>query len=123
MASTTVAFGVILLVLGIAGYFGTGMVSMTALIPAVFGLLLLVLGVLARDPGKRKHAMHFAAVIGVLVFLGSARGLSKLPAVLAGQPVQRPNAVLAQGAMALLTLIFVALCVRSFINARRSRTI
>jgi len=123
MASTTVAFGVILLVLGIAGYFGTGMVSMTALIPAVFGLLLLVLGVLARDPGKRKHAMHFAAVIGVLGFLGSARGLSKLPAVLAGQPVERPNAVLAQGAMAVLTLIFVALCVRSFINARRSRTI
>jgi hypothetical protein len=123
MANTTVSFGVILLVLGIAGYFGTGMVSLTALIPAAFGLVLLILGVIARDPGKRKHAMHFAAMIGVLGFLGSARGLAKLGAILAGHTVERQNAAIAQSVMAILMLIFIGLCVRSFIDARRSRTV
>lgn len=123
MANVAVGFGAVLIVLGIAGYFGSGMVSMTALIPAAFGLVLLVLGVIARDPEKRKHAMHIAAMVGVLGFLGSARGLGKLIHLLSGQPVERPGAVIAQSVMAILMLIFTWLCVRSFINARRSRTI
>jgi hypothetical protein len=123
MANTTVIFGVILLVLGIGGYLGTGMVSLTALIPAVFGLVLLLLGVAARDPNRRKHAMHFAAIIGVLGFLGSARGLAKLGPLLAGEAVERQNAVIAQALMAILMLIFTALCVRSFIQARRNRLV
>src|SRR3954469_8993731 len=123
MATTTISFGVILLILGIAGYFGSGMVSLTALIPAAFGLVLLILGMIARDPGKRKHAMHFAAMIGVLGFLGSARGLGNLIPLLSGQEVARPGAVIAQSIMAILMLIFTWLCVRSFINARRNRTI
>ncbi len=123
MANVAVSFGVVLIVLGLAGYFGSGMVSLTALIPAAFGLVLLILGVIARDPGKRKHAMHFAAMIGVLGFLGSARGLGNLIPLLSGQEVARPGAVIAQSIMAILMLIFTWLCVRSFINARRNRTI
>jgi hypothetical protein len=123
MANVAISFGVVLIVLGIAGYFGSGMVSWTALIPAAFGLVLLVLGVIARDPAKRKHAMHVAAMIGVLGFLGSARGLGKLIQLLSGQRVERQGAVIAQSVMAILMLIFTWLCVRSFINARRSRTI
>ena len=123
MANTTIAFGVILLVLGIAGYFGTGMVSVTALIPAVFGVLLLLLGVIARDPGKRKHAMHFAAIVGLIGIAGSFSGLVKFFSLLSGASIERQNAVIAQAVMAILMIIFVALCVRSFINARRSRTV
>jgi ABC-type Na+ efflux pump permease subunit len=123
MANIAISFGLVLVVLGIVGYFGSGMVSLTALIPAAFGLVLLVLGAVARDPEKRKHAMHVAAMIGVLGFLGSARGLGKLIPLLSGQPVERPGAVIAQSVMAILMLIFTWLCVRSFINARRSRTI
>jgi hypothetical protein len=117
MANVAVGFGAILIVLGIASYFGTGMVSLTALIPAAFGLLLLIFGVVARDPGRRKHAMHGAALVGVLGFAGTARALSR---VAIGEMGPRPNAVIAQAVMAVLMLIFVILCVRSFINARRS---
>ena len=123
MANVAVGFGAVLIVLGIAGYFGSGMVSLTALIPAAFGLVLLILGVIARDPEKRKHAMHVAAMIGVLGFLGSARGLGNLIPLVSGQEVARPGAVIAQSIMAILMLIFTWLCVRSFINARRNRTI
>jgi O-antigen/teichoic acid export membrane protein len=123
MANIAISFGVILLVLGIAGYIGSGMASPTALIPAVFGLLLLVLGAVARDPAKRKMAMHIAAVVGVLGFFGSARGLVGLGSILAGDTVARPNAVIAQSIMAILMLIFIVLCFRSFRNARRDRVV
>jgi hypothetical protein len=121
MANTAIGFGIAFIVLGLAGYFGTGMVSMTALIPAAFGVVFCLLGLVARDPDKRKHAMHGAAALGVIAFFGSGRGLTKIWPLLAGEPVDRPSAVIAQALMALLSLIFVALCVKSFIDARRSR--
>lgn len=121
MANVAIGFGALLTALGVFSYLGTGAASPTALIPAAFGLILLVLGVLARDPAKRKSMMHFAAGIGVLGFAGSAPGLMKSFRMLGGETVERPNAVVAQAFMAVLCLAFVALCVRSFISARRSR--
>jgi hypothetical protein len=122
VASTTIAFGVVLIVLGVAGYFGSGAVSVTALIPAIFGVVLAALGVVARNEAMRKHAMHGAVLVGLLGFLGSARGLLRLPALMSGGEVARPAAVIAQSVMAILMLLFVALCVRSFINARVRRS-
>ena len=55
MASTSIALGVALIVLGLAGYFLTGAASFTALIPAVFGVIIALLGLVARDESKRKH--------------------------------------------------------------------
>jgi len=121
MAQTTLVFGGLLIVLGLASYFGTGGESVTALIPAFFGIALALAGLLARREAWRKHAMHVAAVVGVLGFLGSARGLLQLPLLLTAGGVERPAAVLAQAAMAILMAVFVALCVRSFIAARRAR--
>ena len=121
MANTTIGFGVAFIVLGLVSYFGTGMVSLTALIPAAFGALFVVLGLIARDPAKRRHSMHAAALLGLLAVLGSGRGLSKIGPLLAGEPVDRPNAVIAQSLMAVLGLVFVFLCIKSFIDARRNR--
>jgi hypothetical protein len=121
MANTTIAFGVAFIVLGLGGYFASGMASPTALIPAGFGVVFCILGALARDDRKRKHAMHAAALLGLLAVLGSGRGLTKIGPLLAGQPVERPAAVIAQSIMALLGIVFVALCIKSFRDARRSR--
>jgi hypothetical protein len=121
LAGTTIAFGVVLIVLGVAGYIGSGGASFTALIPAIFGVLLAGLGALARNEAMRKHAMHGAVLIGLLGFLGSARGLLQLPALISGGDVARPTAVIAQSVMAILMLLFVVLCVRSFISARAAR--
>jgi hypothetical protein len=123
MANTTIGFAIALIALGLLGYFGTGTTSLTALIPALFGLLLLLLGLMARRPERRKMAMHIAVVIGVLGFAGSVRGLTKLPDVLGGDPVERSEAVMAQSAMAVLMAIYVLLCVKSFVDARRRRTV
>ena len=120
MANVAIGFGVALLVLGLVGYVGSGMVSPTALIPAVFGVLLILLGVMARNPARRKLAMHIAVLVGLLGFVGSVRGLGTAMRMLAGEPVERPVATVAQAIMAILTLAFTVMCVRSFINARRS---
>ncbi len=121
MASTTIVFGVILILLGLGGYIGSGMASVTALIPALFGVLLAALGAIARNPERRKLAMHVAVTVGLIGFLGSLPGLLKAGALITGGPLERPMAVAAQSVMAILMAIFVGMCVKSFIDARRSR--
>jgi hypothetical protein len=112
--------GGLLEVLGIAGFLMTG--APTSLIPAVLGGLLFACGFLARSrPDWQRHAMHAAAGLGLLGFLGSASALLKLPTLLAGGFVERPAAVTSRVAMAVVCFIFVALCVKSFIDARRAK--
>lgn len=122
MAGTTIGIGLALVGVGLVGYFGTGAEHPTALIPAGFGVVLAILGELARNEQRRALYMHIAVTVGLLGFLGSFMGLVRFFRLLAGEAVARPDAVKAQAAMAALTGIFVILCVRSFINARRNRT-
>jgi hypothetical protein len=119
MPNITILFAVLLIILGIAGYIPTS--APTALIPAAVGVLLLICGVLARREGMRKHAMHAAAAIALIGLLGSVGGLIKLPTVINGTATGRPAAIIAQSIMAVLMTVFVALCVRSFIAARKNR--
>ena len=121
MANTTVVVGVTLIVLGVAGYAASGATSVTALIPAFFGLFLTGLGMMARNEQRRKLAMHIAVVVGLLGFAGSVSGLAGLVQMLQGADVARPMAVISRSIMAVLTGVFVALCVKSFIDVRRSR--
>ena len=116
MASTTIVFGLLLTLLGVGGYVMAGGSSATALIPAVFGLLLVLLGFVARADSLRKHAMHAAAVVALLGLIGALFSLLRTP--LAGRPAV---AVFSQAAMVVLAGIFLALCIRSFIDARRAR--
>ena len=119
VAPVSIAFGIALILLGLGGYFGTDRVSTTALIPAYFGLGFLILGLLARKEHLRKHAMHLAAALGVLGVIGGAiRPVGKL---VAGETVEMTTPVLLQLTMIVLCAVFVGLCVRSFIAARRAR--
>ncbi len=120
MAKITIGLGLVLIALGLGGYFGTGRASVTALIPAFFGLPLLILGLIALKERMRKGAMHVAVVIGLLGFLGTIRGLMKLPVLLTSGQLDRPAAVAVQAAMAMVCFVFVLLCVRSFIKTRRA---
>ncbi len=118
MPSTTRYFGLILIVLGVASYMLTGRTSVTALIPAIFGAVLLLCALVARKETARKHAMHAAVAVGLLGALAAlGRGI---PAALAGG-AGRP-AVLSQLLMGVLLVIYVALGVQSFIAARKART-
>lgn len=116
MTNITIAVGVILILLGVVGYFGTGMVSITAMIPTFFGLPILILGLLSRNEKLKMHAMHGAVLLALIGFIGSAmRGFPKL---FSGNEDAVSTAVIMQLVMAVVCGVFVALSIKSFIDAR-----
>jgi len=103
--------------------------SMTALIPAALGLVwLLVVVVVIYKPEFRKHAMHFAAVVGVVGVIGGIYALSGGPKEITelGLPMDlktmwdQPK--IRSGALcALVSAIYTGLAVKSFIDARKAQ--
>jgi uncharacterized membrane protein len=118
VANITIVVGLILIALGLGGYFGTGTTSVTALIPAFFGLPILLLGALALKDSMRKHAMHLAVMIGLIGFVG---GIVNAIRVLLKGNYEHSVAFAITCAMIVVCGVFVALCVRSFIQARKDR--
>jgi hypothetical protein len=123
MAKVTLIFAALLIALGLIGFLGTGGAHFTALIPSYFGLALLTFGFLAISPNesRRKLYMHVNVSIGLLGFLGGAieavRGyFHATSAGLTPNPIALTSKILLAGLM----FIYVLLCVRSFINARRT---
>jgi hypothetical protein len=124
MAKVSLVFAMLLAILGLGFYFGTGNQHPTALIPLWFGVALGVFGFFAVSPNesRRKLFMHINVTIGVLGFFGAA-----IRAIMvygnARSAGENPDyiAISAQCAMALILLVYVLMCVRSFIEARRAR--
>ena len=121
MSLLTIVFGILFIILGVGGFVATGSEHKTALIPAAFGVAYIVCGVLARKDDMRKHAMHGAAMLGLLGALVPIPGVIKFFKMISGETIERPQAAIAQTIMSVLSFVFVALCVRSFIAARRAR--
>ena len=125
MAKVTLVFAALFIALSLIGFIGTGSVHYTALIPAALGLLLGIFGALSLSPdaGRRKLFMHINVTLGLLGFLGTIMGLIQWFQMLAGATLKNPPATESKAVMALLCLIYVALCVRSFIAARKARLV
>jgi hypothetical protein len=123
MAKITLVFALLLVALGLVGYIGTGSVHPTALIPAWIGLALGVFGFLAisDNESRRKLFMHINVTIALLGFVGglveAIRGY--VHATSAGMAPDQ-IALASKLTLAGLLFIYVILCVRSFIAARRS---
>ena len=73
MPFTAIVFGALLVLTGVVGYIHGVMndkASLTAFIPAVFGLVIAILGLTANvKESLRKHLMHAAVVVALLGFL------------------------------------------------------
>ena len=113
MYLVTILFGVLLAITGVTVYIQTGSAHKTALIPAFLGGGLVICGLLAANEGRRMVVMHIAVVIGLMGFIGSMAKLFK-----SGQSTA---AFAGKAISAGLCAVFIALCVRSFIQARRAR--
>jgi hypothetical protein len=126
MAKVTLVFAVLLIALGLGSYFGTGSQHPTALIPTWFGLALGLFGFLAMSPeaGRRKLYMHINVTIGLLGFLGAAGRAIQSYGHARSEGIEPDRIALgAQITMAGVLLVYVLLCVRSFIEARRARMV
>jgi hypothetical protein len=122
MPTVSIVCGLLLIVVGVAGYvYGmtNGNASATALIPAFFGIVLAVLGAAAgAKENLRKHLMHAAVAVGLIGFiLPAGRLISRIG------DLTLTAAVVSQILMALVCLIFVILCIKSFADARRNRIV
>jgi hypothetical protein len=125
MARVTLIFALLMVVLGEAGYLGTGSLHKTALIPVWFGLALGLFGFLAiraKSEKARMTLMHINVTIGLIGFLSATIvAIQRYRLVTAAGHAPNPIALGSQVGMAVLMGIYVAMCVRSFIAARRAR--
>ncbi len=117
MENWTLGYGTLLTTLGVGGFVATGAQHKTALIPAGFGTAALGLGLLERRGSSQKTLLGGAALLGLLGFLGTARGLARLPALLRGEKLERPAAVISQSVMAGLSVAYTVLGVRGLLRA------
>lgn len=115
-------FGGLLTGLGAVAYFNPDLLAggkpnqISAASPAFVGLPIVLAGLLSlAAPGARKHAMHLAAVLALLGVVGGF-----VPVVLRKFDVNTTAVQVGLG-MAGLSAVFLFLCVRSFIAARRAR--
>ncbi len=99
----------------------------TALIPTYVGVVFVAVAAVASiNDGLRKHVMHGLAALSLLLAgSGLAMGVPKLVkyynnTLPEGAPV-RPLAWWGQVGLAGLMLVFLVLCVQSFIAARKAR--
>jgi hypothetical protein len=121
MAPITLLFAVTYILLGVGGFVMTGSAHKTALIPCAFGILFVLFGLLAFKENMRKHAMHGAVLIALLAFLGTAKALPHLPDLFRGT-AEKPAAIITQSINAGISLLYILLAVRSFIQTRRARS-
>jgi hypothetical protein len=125
VARIAIFFGVVLAVLGIGLYAMSDPElkaqgkAYTAFIPSAFGAVLIVIGQVAQSGSAqvRKHSMHAAAMVGLIGLVVPAyRVITAL-----SQGAEITLAIGGQIAMAVLCGIFLALCIKSFIDVRRAR--
>jgi hypothetical protein len=101
--------------------------SWTALIPGIIGLVLILLIMIAdAKPSARKHVMHGAVLFGLLGFYEVAKRiipavsemywLKEKPNVIIQTSIVKPAAMLISAG---ILLVFIILCVVSFIQARK----
>lgn len=117
MQRLTLVIGGLLVVLGIGAYvtyLGSQLESVTALIPAFVGIVLLICGAIAaRGERARMHATHAALAVALLAALGALVRVVTVAALSGG--------VIVSAIMFLLLAFYIVMGVRSFVAARRAR--
>jgi len=114
LPNLTTGYGAMLVLWGIAVSILSESDSITSYFPSMLGAPILISGVLAnRNPEKRKFWMHIAVTFGLLCALGGTRFFM----------VMSDGLDYASSSMLMLLVtgsIYTFLCVRSFIEARKS---
>lgn len=113
--------GLTLIAVGVIAYAAAETQSLTALFPAALGVLIAALGLIAQAPKFRRDAVHIAVIlglIGIVAFFDNAR---HLPALIAGNDVARPQAVVVSALTVAILAAYIVLAIRSFRRARQAR--
>ena len=117
-----IVLGLVLVLLGVGAYVLSDFASITALIPAIFGVLIVILGAVGfRQADRQRLAAYGIGLLAVLGVLGSTRGIPAILALLTGNPVESTIAAVSQGAMIVICLVLLAAVIQ-FIRETRTTT-
>ena len=124
MAIITIVAGLILAGLSAYGYKGAANLHDSAIFPLIFGILLIVLGVAARLVGDKLRMIvsHIYSGVGIIgMLLAAVVALNTYGT--ARSNGDDPDMVLIKYllVMAVVLLVYLNLCIRSFLNARAAR--
>ena len=119
MESVSIIYGIFLIIWGVAVSFVSGSNSLTSFIPTILGLPILLFSFLTvKFPSKKKLFMHIVVSFGLIVFIG---GLDFSRGLLKGTSFNNMWADISKIMMLITGLIFIFLCVKSFIFARKNK--
>lgn len=113
-----IGIGGLLALLGIVAYVLSDFASLTALIPTGFGILIVLFGIVGRDPDRRQLSFAGMGVLGLLGFLGSLRAVPDIIDLLTGDSVDSVVATSSQAVMIVLSLVLVIVVGRYFLESR-----
>lgn len=121
MTRLTAIVGAALVLTGVLAFVLTATSSVTALIPAFVGGLMVICAAIASRPALHRHGIHAALVVALVGALGSLMNVVKIGQLLDGS-ASRPVAIITSLILFVLCAGYVALGVRSFVAARKART-
>lgn len=121
MTRLTTIVGGLLVITGVLAFVLTATSSITALIPAFVGGLILICAAVASRPSLHRHGIHAALVVALLGALGSVMNVVKVGQLFTGA-AERPAAIITSLILFVLCVAYVVIGVRSFVVARKART-
>lgn len=116
-----VGLGIGLVVLGVAASVLTDFASVTSLIPAIFGVLVAILGAVGWRTDRQRYAVYGIGLLAILGVLGSTRGIPDILALLTGESVDSVIASISQGVMIAVCLVLLAAVIQ-FVRTARAPT-
>ena len=130
MPRYTIITGLFLILLGAYGYLSYD--SVTVLIPAFIGFLIMVFGILAVNEKRRRMFIHLAIVIAVIGLSASIKSVLSIPGLIECSSIGdgtiencslflRPLAELFKSLMAIILLPYFFVSIAFFIKARLSK--
>tara|TARA_B100000929_G_C15140992_1_gene294660 strand:+ start:92 stop:487 length:396 start_codon:yes stop_codon:yes gene_type:complete len=119
MENISMIYGIFLIVWGIGVTILSDSQSITSLIPAIFGLPIIILSFFAKKfPDRKKLLMHIVVLIGLIIFLG---GLDLIRGLIQGNIFVNLWASSSKFMMIISGLVFTILCIKSFIFNRKNK--
>lgn len=130
MPRYTIITGLFLILLGAYGYLSYD--SVTVLIPAFIGFLIMVFGILAVNEKRRRMFIHLAIVIAVIGLSASIKSVISIPGLIECSSIGdgtiencslflRPLAELFKSLMAIILLPYFFVSIAFFVKARLSK--
>ena len=113
LQSLTTSLGSLLILLGVAAFYGAGFEDLNTLIASVFGVFFVIFGLLARKESLHEYMMRAGlgfAVIGALVGLP---GVWDLVGALTGKGVEATPASYGRIALFLMCSMYIAASIKN----------